>query len=237
MKLIELFQKQGNVINEGGNAFPDVTPFDHKHIPGIMKILDGVLKPTGTRSIPIGSGATPTPGKVSGDIDIIVDQDTLAQYFNINDAKSIRKALRALYDQAGYDTNQSGISVHVRVPIGNEAHQADIMVVPNAEQVAGYHKHTIPADSQYKGKHKMIAMSKLANSKGMMWSGFQGLFKRDENGKKAELLSTNLDEIASYLLNPNATAKDLGSLETILAALPQDQAEHLKAELEADPNT
>jgi hypothetical protein len=53
-----------------------------------------------------------------------------------------------------------------------------------------------------------------------MWSGFQGLFNRDEKGKKAELITQNADKVAKILLHPNATAADLGNVERILAALP-----------------
>jgi len=235
MKLYEFFTQPKVALQEGGNAFSDVVPFDHKHIPAITQTLNSVLDQTGAQALAIGSGASPTPGKISGDLDIVVDQDALAEFFDLPAAKDIRKALRALYDQAGYQTAQSGISVHVRVPVQGAAHQADIMVVPNAATVATYHTHDIPKGSHYKGVHKQIAMSKLASAQGLMWSAFQGLFNRDEKGKKADLRSNNLDEIAKLILNPNATAKDFGSLETILAALPEDRQEQLLQDLAKDP--
>ena len=66
-------------LEEGGNVFDDVVPFDHKKIPAIMKAVNSVLSKAGTKAIPIGSGASPRPGKVSGDLDMIVDQDQVAQ--------------------------------------------------------------------------------------------------------------------------------------------------------------
>jgi hypothetical protein len=219
---------------EGGNVFDGTTPFTYDMVPGMLKQLDKVI---GIKNIPIGSGASPTK-KQMGDLDVIVDQDALAKKYGAEKPAELRKALRAEFDAAGFETGQSGISVHVKLPMADHAHQADIMVVPNAEEVATYHKHDIPQDSPYKGKHKQIAMSKLANSKGMMWSGFQGLFARDpETNKKADLISSNLDDIAKKLIGDNATAKDLGSVESIIAALPADQAAWLKSEIDADPQS
>lgn len=233
MRLHEVYTNIRKPIMEGGNVFDGTTPFTYDMVPGMLKQLDKVI---GVKNIPIGSGASPTK-KQMGDLDVIVDQDALAKKFGVEKPAELRKALRAAFDAAGFETGQSGISVHVKLPMADHAHQADIMVVPNAEEVATYHKHDIPQNSPYKGKHKQIAMSKLANSKGMMWSGFQGLFARDpETNKKADLVSSNLDDIAKKLIGTNATAKDLASVESILAALPAIQAAELKAELDADPN-
>ena len=233
MRLHEVYSNIRKPIMEGGNVFNGTTSFTYDMVPGMLDQLNKVI---GVKNIPIGSGASPTK-KQMGDLDVIVDQDALAKKYGAEKPAELRKALRAEFDAAGFETGQSGISVHVKLPMADHAHQADIMVVPNAEEVATYHKHDIPQDSPYKGKHKQIAMSKLANSKGMMWSGFQGLFARDpETNKKADLVSSNLDDIAKKLIGDNATAKDLGSVESILAALPPDRAAELQAELEADPN-
>lgn len=224
------------ILKEGGNVFPDVTPFDHKIVGDIVKQINSVLDTTGAKAIPIGSTATPTPGKQSGDMDIIVDQDALAQFFKNDDAKTLRKDLRSLFDKAGLQTAQSGVSVHVRVPVGNAAHQVDVMVVPQAEIVSKYHIHTIPKGSPYKGLNKQLAMANLAKKKNMLWSAFQGLFGRNEAGKKGEFITSNIDEIAKLLIGPNASGKDLGSLESIMQALPKKEADQLLADLKADPS-
>ena len=59
---------------------------------------------------------------------------------------------------------------------------------------------------------------------------------RNPNGKAGEFVSSDLDQIAKVLLGDNKTANDLGSLETILASLPKDQADALMAELQQDRN-
>ena len=55
--------------------FSDATSFKHEMIPAIVDSVNTVLSKTGVKAIPIGSGATPTPGKVSGDLDLIADQN------------------------------------------------------------------------------------------------------------------------------------------------------------------
>ena len=207
-------------------------------IPDIMKTINSVLAKTSSKAIPIGSGATPTPGKVSGDLDMIVDVDQLKQHFNMQDQpdKVIRQKLRQVFDLAGLNTAQSGTSVHVEVPMGDHTHQVDIMVVPNAENAAKFHTHSIPAGSKWKGVNKQIALANIAKSKNMLWSPYQGLFSRDANGKKADLITNNIDEVARTLLGPNATGKDIGSVEQILAALGKEAGDALLADLRNDPN-
>ncbi len=48
--------------------------------------------------------------------------------------------------------------------------------------------------------------------------------------------TNNLDEIAKILLGDNRSAADLGSLESILATMPQNVQDKLMAELEQDRN-
>lgn len=227
-----------STVKEGGNIFPDSISFDHKMIPYIMKSINNVLTKTGSTAIPIGSGATPTPGKVSGDLDMIVDMDQLKQHFNMEDQKDpvIRKKLRQVFDLAGFNTGQSGTSVHVEVPMDDHTHQVDIMVVPNAQNAAQFHTHAIPQGSKFKGVNKMITLAKLAKNQNMLWSPYQGLFSRDANGKKADLVTDNIDQVAKTLLGPNASGKDIGSVESIIAALGKEKGDALLADLRSDPN-
>jgi hypothetical protein len=224
------------MIVEGGNAFPDVEPFDHSEIKAILATVNKTLSSTGARAIPIGSGASPVKGKQSGDLDIIVDQAALADHYNIKEPSSLRKALRADFNAAGLQTSQSGISVHVRVPLGKKAHQVDIMVVPNAENTAKFHTHDIPQDSPYKGLNKQLAIAYLAKKKNMLWSAFQGLFSRTDTGSKGELVTDNIDQIAKMLIGPAAKAKDLGSVEAIMAAMDPQDAQQMLTDLKADPS-
>lgn len=224
------------ILTEGGNVFADATPFDHKDVPAILKTVNNSLKGTGITAIPVGSAATPTPGKVSGDMDVIVDERAVLDYFKAKDAKTGRKALNDYISSKGLQTAQSGINVHVNVPIGDEHHQVDIMVSANAERVAKFHTHTIPTGSPYKGVNKQLTIAILAKIKGYMWSAWQGLFARTPEGKKGEFVSDDLDVVAKTIIGANASAKDLGSVENILAALPKDEADALLSRAKEDPN-
>lgn len=221
---------------EGGNVFQDAEPFDHSQIPAITKTINSVLAKIGVKALPMGSGATPTPGKVSGDLDMIVDADKLADYFQSPDIKVVRKQLRSMFDQAGLQTGASGVSVHVRAPVGDKAHQVDIMVVPKAEIAQKFHVHDIPKGSPYKGVHKQILISKLAKMNNLLWSPYEGLFTRGPDGKKNKFYTDDLDKIAQTLLGKTATGKDLGSVEAMFAKLPSDVVDQIKQEVQDDPN-
>jgi hypothetical protein len=218
----------------GGNVFQDAEPFKHEQIPAIMKQINSVLTKIGVKALPIGSGATPTPGKVSGDLDMIVDADALATYFKSPDIKTVRKELRSLFDQAGLQTGATGVSVHVRAPVDNSAHQVDIMVVPKAEIAQKFHIHDIPKGSPYKGVHKQVLLSKLAKMRNLLWSAYEGLWTRGPDGKKNKFYTDDLDKIAQTLLGKGASAKDLGSAETIFAKLPQDVIDQIQQEVADD---
>ena len=224
------------ILNEGGNVFGDVTPFDHADVGEILRKVNTPLSDIGIRAIPVGSAATPTPGKKSGDLDVVVDEDQILTYFKAPDAKHARKALAEFMKAKGFQVAQSGINVHVRVPVGETAHQVDIMVTAKAEKVSRFHTHKIPDKSPYKGVNKQLLMAILAKQKGYMWSAWQGLFSRNFEGKKGDLLSDDLDEIAERLLGKGHTSEDLGSVESILQALPRDEAQALLDRAKQDPN-
>jgi hypothetical protein len=214
-----------------GNAFADTIPFDHKKIPAIVKKINKVLTKAKVKSHPVGSGANPTPGKESGDLDIIVDADQLANHFQDTDIKSVRKKLRAMFDAAGFQTSQSGVSVHVRVEIKNEPHQVDIMIVKDAAHAAGFHTHDIPENSPYKGSHKHMIIADLAREQNLLWSPYEGLFTRNSQGKKNKLLTNDLEDIAKTLLGDDAKSSDLGSVEAILAKLPKNRIDSVMKSL------
>jgi len=221
----------------GGRVFDGTSDFDHNAIDELLDDVNNkVLKGTGIECIPVGSAATPTPGKRSGDLDVIVDSNAVMSFFNSKDAKEAKQQLSQYIKDKGYNTAVIGTNVHVQMPLGSDSHQLDIMVVDNAPSIAKFHTHDIPQGSPYKGIHKQLAISKIAKMKGMLWSAWKGLYKRDEKGKAGEFISNNLDEIAKVLLGGNRNANDLGSLESILATMPKDKADALMAELEQDRN-
>lgn len=209
-------------LSEGGNIWDDAEPFDQANAEALEHELEKYLQGTGLNVYRIGSGATPTPGKISGDLDVMVDLDIAAQTFNEKDPKNVRIALEKFLQERGLETRRIAVTVHVKLPFGDKFHQVDIKVVKNAGNVYKFHVHNIPQGSQWKGVNKQMMMNTLASSQGMLWSPDEGLYARDAAGKKAQLLSTDLDEIAKLLLGKHATAKDLGSVESIMAAIPDE---------------
>jgi hypothetical protein len=224
------------ILNEGGNVFANSEPFDQKFVPNILGTINKALKPTGIQAIPVGSAATPKEGRSSGDMDVIVDEAAVLEFFKAKDAKAARKELSTFIQQQGLETAQSGINVHVNVPVGKAHHQVDIMVTANAPKVAKFHTHDIPVGSPYKGVNKQLMMAILAKQKGYMWSAWQGLFARTPEGKKGDFVTDDLNKVAQILLGDIASAANLSSVENIMRAMPDDQAAELLDRARQDPN-
>jgi len=225
------------ILLEGGNMFPDVTAFDHKDIPEILKTINKTLEGTGLKTIIVGSGATPSAGKRSGDADFFIDEQDVIDYFKAKDAKTARKSLSDYISKRGLSTAQSGKAVYVRIPLGNEFVQVDLNVVEDAEKMSKFHIHAIPDNSPYKGVNKQLMIAIYAKEKGYMWSAWQrGLFTRNAEGKKGDFVSNDIDEVAKILFGPKADSHTLGSVESMLKALPQNKANELLQKAKADPN-
>lgn len=229
MLLRELFVKpQRPILLEGGNIWPDTEPFDQAIASHLANETNRYLRSTGGHAYLIGSAATPTPGKMSGDLDVMVDIGHMMKKFGTKDGKTTRVELEKALQAHGLETKKSGTQVHIRLPYKGHFYQVDIKAVGNAEKVHKFHHHNIPKGSPYKGVHKQVVMSTLASKLGMLWSPDEGLYARDAMGKKAGFISDDLDVIAKKLLNSHATSADLGSVESIMASIPD---EALKAEI------
>ena len=50
------------------------------------------------------------------------------------------------------------------------------------------------------------------------------------------MVSKDVNDIAKILIGPNATAQDLGSVESIANALPPQESAQMMTDLKADPN-
>lgn len=212
------------ILLEGGNVWPDVEPFAKSEFEGVLKTAQDAM-PNGIDLIPVGSSGQKD---MSGDMDLMVDEAQVLKYFDAKDAKTARAKMKEYFISKGFESALTGINVHIKVPNGDKFAQADIMVVKDAGDVSRFHQHdySIP-NTPYKGLHKHILLSSIAKEtrtdqfpNGLMWSGFQGLFARDANGKKGELVTNNIDDVAKILLGSDKGARDLGNVETILAALP-----------------
>ena len=223
MLLRELFLNvRKPILNEGGNIWPESENFDQAIAGHLANETNRYLKGIKTGVHLIGSAATPTPGKMSGDLDVMVDLNQLMQQFGTKDGKTTRVELEKYLQTKGLQTKKTGVTVHILLPYKNKFYQVDIKAVGNAERVHKFHHHSIPAGSPYKGVHKQMMMNALASSQGMLWSPDEGLYARDELGKKAGFISDDLDVIAKHLLGKHAKGADLGSVESILNAIPDE---------------
>lgn len=214
----------------------NTTSYDQAIIPEVVKIINDALSGAKLKVVPIGSGAKPIAGKISGDFDVMTDENAVKDFFKAQDPKEARRKLAEYFKSLGFTVAQSGVIVHVLVPVGKNNVQTDIMVTPQAETIAKFHIHDIPAGSPYKGKNKVLTIATLAKAKGYMFSPWQGLFKRTPDGKKGEFVSNDIDTVAKVLLGQGATAADLGSVEAILKKLPRTEADKMLADLRSDPN-
>jgi len=237
------------ILLEGGNVWPDITPFRKEEADLVLSNLQKVM-PKGIKLIKVGSAGHKA---VSGDMDVMVDENDIIKYFKtqidkitkelkgsgkkqLSPTQIARSLLKQYFEKKGFQSAQSGINVHVRVPVGKTIAQVDIMFVEDAHNVSVFHQHDY--NSEFKGKHKHMLLSSIAKeikSKkypyGLMWSAFQGLFTRNKDGKKDILVTRDPDIVAKILINPNAHRKDLANVESIMRALPDDpsKTEKLKA--------
>jgi hypothetical protein len=219
----------------GGNVFKNSEPFDHSKVELIKNTIYPVLDKLRVAAFPIGSTADPKPGHISGDYDILVDERPLATALGETDTKKLKKLLKNKFIEAGLRaTINSG--VHVLVPDGEHNYQVDIFVVEYARQVSKFHLHKIPEGSPYKGMNKHLVMMYLAKKQGLLWSPFKGLYRRDADGKRGELISMNIEQVSYVLLGANSTVASMDCVESMLAALPNDEADAMMADLVEDPS-
>jgi len=225
MLLRELFTSvRKPILKESNNIWPDTQPFDQAIADQLADATNRYLH-TISPDVTVyryGSGATPTPGKLSGDLDVMVDLGHLNNIFGTKEGKTARIALEKSLQLQGLETKKTGTQVHIKLPYKGKFHQVDIKVVANAEHVHKLHIHNIPPGSPYKGVHKQVLLSTLASHKGMLYSPDEGLYARDAAGKKSQFISHNLDVIAKKLFGPTATADTMGSVESILNNIPDE---------------
>ncbi len=205
------------MINEGGNIVPNAQPITRADFPKAIEVLKSILPPN-IELLPIGSAGKKD---VSSDIDTLIDaEELMAAYPQAKDLKSARQALEADVKSKGYFAARSGVSVHIGVPVGDIVVQADIMAVDKAKSAAPLHTHDY-TDSTMKGGTLHAMWADLANMSGtpehqsLMMSPYKGLVDRTTK----ELVTADKDEIASIIIGPGATAKDMGNPKAVLNAL------------------
>lgn len=229
MLLAEFFAPQ---INEGGAVFPETVAIKKEYVPEIVKQIKKLL--SGMEVHPdIGSAGYKIQ---SGDMDVMIDAQELADKFGAADVKAAKKALQELLNKKSLDTKLSGQNVHVKMPLPDGSFgQVDIMVIPDAKMVAPYHQHGPRGsyeDPDFKGSEIFILIASIAKSMNLKFEPFGAkLVKRDTG----DLVARSRDDVARILLNPNATGDDLNSVKSIMNALKDDpKREEKLAQARAD---
>jgi hypothetical protein len=232
---------------KGSKIFGDTVPFKKKHADELKAKMDKYLAKLGLQSVLVGSTSDPDkdPEELASDLDTMVDLDDIIRALKVqpNPAdkkdtveKAARRALSAAVQGLGLQTSQTGVNVFVRLPFGPNAHQVDLECIRKVGKVSRYHQHRIPRGSPYKGVSKQLVIAVLAKQQGYMYAAWEGLFRRNAEGKKGELVADDWDEMAKVLLGPKADGNNLGSVEAIMKSLPHDQAQALLAHVKQDKN-
>lgn len=199
------------ILNEGGAAIKGSSPVSPAEFKQVMAKLHKLL-PT-LNFHPFGSaGLKP----LSGDVDVMVEVDDTTEHFDAKDVKAAKDAMMNYFKSKGLESNKSGVSVHVGVPVGDKIAQVDIMFVNNAEQIAKLHRHDYSEDPQLKGSAvaPMIADLVKATDPDYKMSPWKGVVSRETG----ELITADKDEIARIVFGPEFTANDLRNPPAILAA-------------------
>jgi hypothetical protein len=143
MLLRELFVNPKKPLLEGGNIWPESEGFDQAIAQHLVNETNRYLKGLKTSAHVIGSAATPTPGKISGDLDVMVDVTHLMQQLGTTDGKATRVELEKYLQKQGLATKKTGVTVHILLPYKGKFYQVDIKTVANAEKVRKFHHHII----------------------------------------------------------------------------------------------
>lgn len=220
----------------GGRVFKGTSLVNGKAVGRIVDSFNLLFQRMSAKLYLIGSCYNMADDATSGDIDTLVSEKAICKHFNVKTSREARKCLKKYFEDLGFESALSGSTVHVKIMQEQKWHQIDIMFVDHPEEIAVFHRHQIPANSIFKGFHKQMALFWLARNQGLCWSAFQGLYTRDKNGKRSNLLTVDADYVAWILLGGNATAKDLSSYEAILSALDKDVSEQMQQELAIDPS-
>lgn len=207
------------MLTEGGNVFKDAEGQPRTQRINLADIAPTVKWLEAVTGLPLSNNMLGSTGlkSTSGDLDLAVDANKVTK-------EELFKTLSDYVTANGQGTQEwvrkSGIAVHFLTPIAGRANtgfvQTDFMFLRKPD----FSKFILRSDpeSQYKGATRNVLINSMAKSLGYKLNQNDGIANRETN----EIISDNPDEIARILLNPQATAEDLASVERIMAVLKND---------------
>ena len=204
-----------------GNVFPDTSDVGRDEVPEILSRVSALLPSNLEMQPNIGSAGFKSE---SGDMDLFLDQQQLIDQFSAKDEKTAKQELAKYLQQTGLQTAVKGRNVYIRMPKsdGHGFAQVDLMVIPDAAQVAPWHQHGPRGsyeDPEFKGAPIVILMNSIGKALGLKFDAFSGrLLRRDNNEVVA---GPARDAVAAQLI-PGATGDDFNSVKHIIDALASD---------------
>ena len=213
-------------INEGGNVFknadgqPVTQRINQTDIKPTLAWLEEMLPGMDLQNNMLGStGLKPT----SGDIDLNVDSNQITKEQLV--ARLSQWAQSHGFKPQDY-IRKSGNAVHFLTPITGRPDQGyvqtDFMFSNNPTWSSFFMRSG--ADSAYKGVDRAVLLSSIAKVLGYKINTTDGLIDRASN----KLVTADPNEVARLLLTRSATAQDLSTVETIVAALARDPKRDVK---------
>ena len=211
---------------EGGNVFKDANGnpltqrINQADVPATIAWIEKITGMKFPRDRWLGSTGRKA---TSGDLDLAVDVNEVSK-------EELAAKLSQFIQSQGQDPREWVVKkgeVHLRTPIaGNPKNgyvQTDFMFFPNLDW--GTFFYAGGEDSNFKGANRNILMSSIAKSLGLK-VGANGMFSRTSN----QLVPGGMDPdyVAQALLGPTATKENLKNVESIYAALTNDQQRDAK---------
>jgi hypothetical protein len=204
---------------ESGNVFDGTADIKKEFAPKLLKDVQALI-PSLQMQPHIGSAGFKI---ASGDMDVFVDERAVIELTGAPDEKAAKKVLAGMILKKGLEVAVKGRNVHVKMPLPDGTFgQVDIMVIPDAADVAPWHQHGPRGsydDPDFKGGHVFILINSIGKYLGVKFDAFGGkLLSRETN----DVVAKGRDQVAKILLNPNATGDDLNSVKSIMRALAND---------------
>ena len=258
------YQLQESNLEEGGKEFEaaGVEPILPSEVPRVFRLAVSLLPPElqhPERHFQTGSTHAVTSGRAekltsSGDMDIMLESEHVAEVFDIKETDPKKRGLAAkralqqyliknaaIHGIPALVTSIYSINVGMALPIDGKKVQVDFEFVRDAHRVHAFHRHSYDTEG-FRGMHKQRLLAGIARNTrtpehplGMAWSAFEGLKGRVEDPRKpgetktAGLITNDIGEVAQILLGDHASPDDLDDTNHILAALARnsrDEAEY-----------